>query len=79
MCLRDIYAGSLTSVLVFVVVGTVLHYPAELTVLLSIFSCHFAWFTTQLYVGRTADSVLISEVSFIQAVLYREIPLQQLL
>ena len=30
---------------------------------------------TQLYVVRTADSVLIREESFIQRVLYREVPL----
>ena len=30
---------------------------------------------TQLYVVRTADSVLIREVSFVQSVLYREVPL----
>ena len=33
------------------------------------------WIFTQLYVVGTADSVLISEVSLIQSVFYREVTL----
>ena len=35
-------------------------------------------YSTQLYVVGAADSVLIREVSFVQSVLYREVPLHEL-